>query len=107
MHKPLVQAIIAGVQKGGTTSLFRYLESHPQLQPPQKKELHFFDDESIDWNRPNYQILHGAFGFADQKRKAFEATPVYLFWPPSLQRIQSYNPEVKLIFLFRDPVERA
>src|SRR5580698_9894961 len=107
MAKQLVQAIIAGVQKGGTTSLFRYLQNHPQLQPPQQKELHFFDEESIDWSKPDYQLLHNAFGPADEKRKAFEATPIYLFWPPALSRIKSYNPGIKLIFLFRDPIERA
>ena len=107
MHKPLVQAIIAGVQKGGTTSLFRYLQNHPELQPPQQKELHFFDNESVDWNKPDYQILHSAFGPVNDKRKAFEATPIYIFWPPALSRIKSYNPEMKLIFLFRDPIERA
>jgi len=106
MHQKFVQAIVGGVQKGGTTSLFRYLETHPQLQPPRQKELHFFDEESIDWNRPDYGLLHGAFGPMGV-RKAFEATPIYLFWPPSLQRIRAYNSGLKLIFIFRDPIERA
>lgn len=37
----------------------------------------------------------------------FDATPIYLFWPPSLARIRAHNPDIKLIFLFRDPIERA
>jgi Sulfotransferase domain len=107
MHQKLVKMIVAGVQKGGTTSLFRYLQGHPQLRAPEQKELHFFDDESIDWNKPNYQILHSAFGGANLTGKAFEATPIYIFWPSALLRIKSYNPQMKLIFLFRDPIERA
>src|SRR5664279_4751517 len=104
MHQKLVQAIVGGVQKGGTTSLFRYLEAHPQLQPPRQKELHFFDEESIDWKKPDYGLLHGAFDPGGSARKAFEATPIYLFWPPSLQRIRDYNSGMKLIFIFRDPI---
>jgi hypothetical protein len=97
-----VEIVIGGVQKAGTTSLFRYLQAHPALLAPLRaKELHFFDDEALDWSEPNYELLHGAFGDAGANRKAYEATPIYLFWPPSLQRIHSYNPKMKLIFLFR------
>ena len=35
--------IIVGAQKGGTTALFRLLSKHPQIKPPLKKEIHFFD----------------------------------------------------------------
>jgi hypothetical protein len=107
MHKKLVKMIVGGVQKGGTTSLFRYLQSHPQLRAPEQKELHFFDDESIDWKKPDYQILHSKFAGANVAGKAFEATPIYIFWPSALLRIKLYNPRMKLIFLFRDPIERA
>ena len=103
-----VEIVIGGVQKAGTTSLFRYLQAHPDLLPPLRaKELHFFDDEALDWSEPNYELFHAAFGDAGANRKAYEATPIYLFWPPSLQRIRAYNPGMKLIFLFRDPIERA
>jgi Sulfotransferase domain len=108
MRKQQVEIIIGGVQKGGTTSLFRYLQGHSALLAPrQLKELHFFDDETLDWSKPQYEFLHGAFSDMGTGRKAFEATPIYLFWPPSLERIRSYNSEMKLIFLFRDPIERA
>jgi hypothetical protein len=108
MRKPQVEIIIGGVQKAGTTSLFRYLQEHPALLAPrQRKELHFFDDETLDWSKPQYELLHDAFSGMGTGRKAFEATPIYIFWPPSLERIRSYNSEMKLIFLFRDPIERA
>lgn len=108
MRKPQVEIIIGGVQKAGTTSLFRYLQGHSALLAPrQRKELHFFDDETLDWSKPQHEILHSAFSDMGTGRKAFEATPIYIFWPPSLERICSYNSEMKLIFLFRDPIERA
>ncbi|MFG1397737.1 sulfotransferase [Roseixanthobacter pseudopolyaromaticivorans] len=101
-----VSTFVCGVQKGGTTSLFEYLRSHPDLAAPYHKEPHFFDNESIDWNRPDYGMLEAAFP-VDDGRERFEATPIYSFWPPAMERIQAYNPKARLIFLFRDPCERA
>jgi len=99
--------IVGGVQKAGTTSLFGYLQDHPGLQSPLGKELHFFDNETIDWSRPDYSLLRQFFAVPDDKRPAFDVTPIYLFWPPALQRIHDYNPTIKLLFIFRDPIERA
>lgn len=101
-----VSAFVCGVQKGGTTSLFEYLSAHPDLAAPDRKELHFFDNEAIDWPRPDYSILEAAFP-KDDGRLRFEATPIYMFWPPAMARIRAYNPKARLIFLFRDPCERA
>jgi hypothetical protein len=101
-----LELIVGGVQKAGTSSLFGYLAAHPGLAPPVRKELHFFDDERIDWSAPDYSALEAAFA-AEEGGLRFEATPIYLFWPRALERIQRYNPAVKLIFVFREPVARA
>lgn len=102
-----VRFIIGGVQKGGTTALFRYLEDIPSLAMSTVKETHFFDDEQdVDWDRPDYGRYHALFPPADGRPRG-EATPIYIYWPNSLERIARYDPGVRLIFLFRDPVERA
>ena len=102
-----VRFLIGGVQKGGTTALFRYLEDLPQLSLAPVKETHFFDDETgVDWSDPDYGRLHAMFPAADRRPRG-EATPIYLYWPNALERIARYNPAMRLIFLFRDPVERA
>jgi hypothetical protein len=101
-----LKLIVGGVQKAGTTSLFGYLAQHPQLLPPPRKELHFFDNERLDWNLPDYGPLERAF-VDEPERLAFESTPISLFWPNALERIFAYNPDIKLIFIFRDPIERA
>jgi len=96
-----------GVQKGGTTTLHAYFMGHPGLSAPIRKETHFFDDETQDWSWPDYR-KHDAFYAADDgDRLRFDITPVYGYWEPSLGRIQAYNPEAKLIFLWRDPFRRA
>ena len=69
--------------------------------------MHFFDDETgVDWARPDYAALEAAFAGAGAGPRG-EATPIYLYWPNSLERIARYNPAMKLVFLFRDPIERA
>ena len=103
---PRVSFLVAGVQKGGTTALFDYLVDHPGLQLPAIKEAHFFDDEArVDWSAPDYAPYEALF--ADDGRLCGEATPIYLYWPNALERIRRYNPAMRLILLFRDPVERA
>ncbi len=106
MVKP-VSVFICGVQNGGTSSLHGHFAEHPDLSPPLVEELHFFDDDTINWAAPDYSRLEANFSPGDGARLRFEATPNYSFWPPSIARIRSYNPAARLVFLFRDPFERA
>ncbi|GJD92741.1 hypothetical protein BHAOGJBA_6298 [Methylobacterium hispanicum] len=104
---PPVGFLIGGVQKGGTTALFEYLRRHAELQMADCKEVHFFDrDADIDWENPDYNIYHASFEEGNGRLRG-EATPIYIYWPDSITRIYNYNPDMKMIFLFRDPVERA
>lgn len=100
-----VDFLVAGVQKGGTSALFEYLRDLPGIQMPSVKEAHHFDDETIDWSRPDHDAYHTLF--EDDGRLRGEATPIYIYWPNSLERIARYNPATKIIVLFRDPIQRA
>jgi hypothetical protein len=108
---PKVSFLVAGVQKGGTTALFDYLAEHPSLSLPAIKEAHFFDDElGVDWRDPDYGRYHALFDddlAEGPVRLRGEATPIYVYWPGSLERIAAYNPAMRLILIFRDPIERA
>lgn len=101
-----INFLIAGVQKGGTTALFDYLSDEPGVSLSRVKEVHFFDDDALDWSRPLYDPYHARFGAPDGRPRG-EATPNYLYWPRSLERIAAYNPAMRLIVILRDPVERA
>jgi len=103
---PLVDFIIAGVQKAGTTALFDHLREEPGVALSRLKETHFFDDETQDWSRPDYAGYHAHFD-APQGRVCGEATPIYSYWPNSLERIRDYNPAMRLFLILRDPIERA
>jgi hypothetical protein len=105
-NDPSVSFIIAGVQKAGTTALFDYLSEERGVALSNPKEVHFFDDEAQDWSRPDYAAYHANFPAADGRLRG-EATPIYVYWPNSLERIAAYNPAIRLIVLLRDPVARA
>ena len=104
--KPLVNFIIAGAQKAGTTALYDYLTEEPAIALSKVKEVHFFDDEAREWSTPDYRPYHAQFAVGGPDIRG-EATPIYLYWPGCLERIVRYNSDMKLILLLRDPVERA
>ena len=103
---PLVRFMIIGAQKAGTTALFDYLSDDPAYNLSDVKEVHFFDDEGRDWRVPDYGPYQTHFA-AEGPELRGEATPIYAYWPESLERISAYNPKVKLVFMLRDPVARA
>ena len=96
--------IICGTQKGGTTSLYYYLEEHPQIFMSPKKEVHYFDlnyHRGIEWYKKHFKN-------ATSKHKAIgEASPSYMYFEEVPERIHEVLPDVKLIFILRNPVDRA
>ena len=112
-HRETVRAgrragfLLAGVQKGGTSTLNAMLARHPEIANSRPKELHYFDRERRGWDPPDYDAYHPGFRWSEAATIAGEATPNYVFWPGAMERIRAYNPEMKIILSFRDPVERA
>lgn len=99
--------IVAGAQKSGTTALHYFLKKNSQIALPDRGETHFFDDEEIFAKLPiDYELLHRHFR-ARSTSIAGEVTPSYLYWKPSMERIHAYNPQIKLIILLRNPIDRA
>lgn len=105
--------IIIGAQRAGTTSLYEYLIQHPQVLPAKNKEVHFFDhhyEEGIAWYRDRFptefdKIIKSISLFG--RVVSGEASPYYLFHDKAAERIKAAIPNVKLIVLLRDPIERA
>lgn len=103
-----IDFLIIGTQKGGTSALDHYLRQHPDIGMANKKELHFFDDEKVfSSTKTDYRLFHDQFDFSTHKKVYGEATPIYLYWAPSCQRIWQYNPNIKLIAILRNPTNRA
>jgi hypothetical protein len=117
---PLPDFLIAGVPKAGTTALHAALVPHPDLYLSTVKEPKFFlsdgrppaqggpgDVQTYQehvWRRTDYEAL---FDPAPPGSLRGEATPFYLYDLAAQDRIRNLIPDVKLILLLRDPVDRA
>jgi hypothetical protein len=99
---------IVGVQKAGTSALFNYLRQHSQIALGDTKELRFFDKEiNYQIGKPDYSILHNMLPAYTAGKLRGDCTPNYMYWEPSMQRIWEYNPNIKIIAVLRNPVDRA
>jgi hypothetical protein len=103
---PLPDFIVIGAQKSGTTSLFGYLQQHPQIAECLVKEVHFFDNayhRGERWYRAHFAPVdrRGA------PRAVGEASAYYLCHPHAPRRIHELLPGAKLIAILRNPTERA
>ena len=97
------QFLIIGAQKGGTSSLFYYLKSHPQIKRAIKKEIHYFNiffDKGQKWYLAHFPSKSSSY-------MTGEASPDYIFHPNTPERVKSLNPKMKIIVLLRNPIERA
>jgi len=105
--------IMIGVQRCGTTSLFRRLAGHPQvMRATFRKGVNYFDlnyYRGMRWYQGHFPVA----GIARRKTArdggpvAFEASGYYLYHPFALERLARDLPDTKLVAMLRDPVERA
>jgi len=98
--------IIIGAQKSGTTSLHHYLGQHPKLAGSRPKEVHYFDKwvnygYSMDWYKKHF------IRTSLESRLYFESSPNYLYHEEVARQLVVHFPEIRLIAILRDPVERA
>ncbi len=104
----LVDFLICGTQKGGTTPLYSYLKDHPDICMANRKEVHFFDNEKdFSNNKFDYSAYHSFFDSLQPNKVLGEATPIYMYWYDAPRRIWQYNPDMKLIVILRNPIDRA
>ena len=104
----VVQFVIGGAQKSGTTALEVHLRTHPEIGMASCKEVHFFDhDQYFTGGTPDYDHYHSFFESGEARRVVGEATPAYMYWQDAPRRIWEYNPSMKWITILRNPIERA
>ncbi len=105
-RRPLPDFLVIGGQRCGTTSLFRALMAHPQVLRPQlHKGVNYFDlnyDRGESWYRGHFPVRG-----ADPETRVFDSSGYYMFHPLAPERIVSDLPDVRVIAMVRDPVERA
>ena len=109
-----VDFFIVGAPKPGTTSLYHYLNEHPDIDMSSQKEPDFFSDRSLQ--KQNLYYGKKRIDTLDKYHSLFkrhnitlrgEASVSYLFYEDVPQRIIKYNPNAKIIIMLRNPIERA
>jgi hypothetical protein len=111
--RALPDFVIIGTQKGGTSSLYQYLRAHPDVLSTVKKEVHYFSryvGAGEEWYRSNFPLLvelSALQAVRGRRPLVGESSPSYLFHPLVGERMRDLLPDVRLIVLLRDPVERA
>ena len=98
--------IVIGTHKGGTSSIQTYLTQHPQLFGGTHKEVHFFDYQ-FSRGEAYYRSVFPLGKELPEGSLTGEATPFYMVHPLVPARVAQLLPQVKLIVLLRDPVDRA
>lgn len=92
-----------GAQKAGTTWLYTQLARHPQIRFPAGKEVYFWDAQyhrGVGWYRALFPDAEGV--------KQGEITPAYAILPPErIGEIRRLNPSLRILYLIRNPIERA
>lgn len=95
--------LIAGAAKAGSTTLHHYMGSHPQVFMSPDKEPAFF---TAHWHEgPTWYARH--FDRHAGEPAIGEATVEYMVHPDAAARIFGLLPQVRLIFILRDPIARA
>ena len=101
--------VIIGAPRCGTSRFYGLLTKHPNVERAAVKEIHYFNrperfEKGIDW----YKRCFSSPGSRESSESITgEATPSYLAHSLAAERMAEINPEVKLIALLRNPVDRA
>ena len=103
---------VIGVVRSGTTSLFHYLNQHPNIVGASYDELGYFDDNyhlGINWYKSLFPTIFTKKRIEKEQGKclSFDDTPFYIYNPQVVRRIHENFPNSKMILLLRNPVDRA
>ena len=105
--------LIIGYYKSATTSLYDYLVQHENIGKSSRKEIQYFSFSywrGKNWYRSYFPTIFTKQRIERKTGSKFltgEASPQYIFHPYSLDRINEVLPNVKLILLLRNPIDRA
>lgn len=104
----LANFIIGGTEKAGTTSVFVYLNQHPEVFGSAKKETDFFRKQFTGVKSDDTRTYSEFFNSAPTDCELrMEASPGYLGEANIVApRMQSLIPDTKLLFILRDPIDR-
>lgn len=100
--------LVIGAMKCGTSSLHDYLAMHPDIFMSYPKEIHFHIDryykpDKINEYKNHFKTIKKIAGTSPQSYTKCHNKRLYQNVP---SRIKKHNPNVKMIYIVRDPIER-
>ena len=114
--RALPDFLIIGAQKSATTSLLTYIGRHSRVRLGGKKTAHFFDlnfHKGAEWYASHFPRVRpwpiSLFLSGQRSERNWltgESCPSYMFLPEVPQRVRQMLPDVKLIVILRNPVDR-
>ena len=104
--------IIIGTMKSGTTSLYYDICEHPCVESASYDEIGYFDVNyhlGLNWYRSMFPTIFQKYisKLKHQKFLTGEDTPFYFWKEDAVNRINKILPNVKLIIILRNPIDRA
>jgi len=100
-----VNILIIGAGRSGTTTLSKILENHSQVCFSKIKEVHYFSIDDLFARGEKY--YHSFFPCHADKKIIASADTYLLPAHKAIQKIKDYNPDIKIIVMLRNPVDRA
>lgn len=106
--------IIAGAPKSGTSSLFRWLVDHPEVDGSMVKETYYYSDPGTHMHVHDNSFHAGdvdgyekLFAHCDPSARAIiESTPGYMYAQTALAHLPALPSQPNFIFVLREPVEQ-
>jgi hypothetical protein len=98
----ILDFIIAGTMKGGTTAAITNFNKHPDISMVEK-EIHYFDkkenyQKGVEWYKKHFNY---------NKKMVGDKAPDVMYQTSCLELLQIVNPHIKIILFLRNPIDRA
>lgn len=98
---------VVGAAKAGTTSLWRYLDRHPEIFMSPDKEPGFFTHPSSIASPEAQRAYLDLFAGASEEKLRGEASPSYLAGKNVELAIQAVAPDARIVISLREPIDRT
>lgn len=100
-----IDFFIVGAQKAGTSSLYQFLSQHKAIFLPAGKDFFAFNDDPV-YGVPESKLGVYYRNYAGQPLVGGSNVQIMAF-PSAVQSLHEYNPDIRLIIMLRNPVDRA
>jgi hypothetical protein len=101
-----MDAMIAGAQKSGTSSLAYYVGQHPAICTHARLELSYFVSD-LDYALGYASNFERYYGHCDADQVLLGKSVTVMTDPALVARMHDHNPAMRLVVVLRNPVERA